>query len=150
MNGHDALPNTSGEQFPNGQPHQHAELSNTLSKKLRILLAEDDTSNQLLVIHILASQHHIDIARNGLEVIDLIHSNTYDVVLMDIQMPYMDGIKATHYIRSNIERERQPRIIALTARSMPGERDHFLAIGMDAYLSKPYSRESLLKIVHDT
>ena len=116
--------------------------------RLRILLAEDDVSNQQLAVYFLSRQgHHIDIARNGREAIDLIANNSYDVVLMDIQMPEMDGVDATRHIRSAFDLIAQPRIVAVTARTTSGERERFLEAGMDDFLSKPYTKAELLNVL---
>ena len=115
---------------------------------LHILLADDDLSNQKLAVHFLSpGGHTIDVAENGEEAIQYIDTREYDIVLMDIQMPRMDGMEVTQYIRKKISLPKQPYIIAVTARAMHGEREQFIASGMDGYLSKPYTRAELLEVI---
>jgi CheY-like chemotaxis protein len=103
---------------------------------LRILLAEDNPVNQKVVQRILSQfDCHVDLAGNGLEALDLLDRARYDVVLMDVQMPELDGLETTRRIR-NAERP-QPYVIALTANAMDGDREQCLDAGMDDYISKP-------------
>ena len=112
---------------------------------LRILLAEDNAINQKLALRILQRLgYSADLAVNGLEAIDALRRQTYDVVLMDIQMPEMDGLEATQVIRQELPPDRQPRIIAVTANVMKEDRDACLAAGMDDYLGKPFTVEELV------
>jgi len=111
---------------------------------LRILLAEDTFANQKMFQYSLESMGYgVDIVKNGLEVLDAVEHTLYDVVLMDVQMPEMDGIDATQHIRSKQLEENQPWIIALTAHAMEGDRERCLAAGMDDYVSKPVHVEEL-------
>ncbi len=104
---------------------------------LKILLVEDSAVNQKLAIRLLEQMgYRADVASNGLEAVDSVKRQAYDVVLMDIQMPEMDGLDATRAIRA-LSAIRQPRIVAMTANAMQGDRDVCLAAGMDDYLSKP-------------
>lgn len=113
---------------------------------LRILIAEDNLINQKLIIKILNKiGYKPDLAQNGLEVIAMLETNTYDIILMDIQMPEMNGLEATRIIRSN--ESTQPVIVAMTANAMKEDRDKCLEVGMDDYLSKPLKIESLLEIL---
>ena len=80
--------------------------------------------------------YRADLASNGLETIDALERQTYDVILMDVQMPEMDGLEATNHIR-NLTEVTQPRIIAMTANAMEGDRELCMAAGMDDYVSKP-------------
>ncbi len=103
---------------------------------LKILLAEDNIVNQKVALHILRRiGHEADCAVNGLEVLTALETQNYDLVLMDVQMPKMDGIEATHHIRA--KHLRKPYIIAMTANAMQGDRDVCLAAGMNDYVSKP-------------
>jgi CheY-like chemotaxis protein len=105
---------------------------------LRILLAEDNKINQKFVLALLAdSGHHIDVVENGQQAVDAIRRADYDVVLMDIQMPILDGAEATRQIRKLPPPKRDVHILALTAHAMSGAREEYLAAGMDDYLSKP-------------
>ena len=112
---------------------------------LRILLAEDNAVNQKVAIRILNRLGlQADVAANGLEAIKMLQLSTYDVVLMDVQMPEMDGFEATAKINSDIPVERRPRIVAMTANAMTGDRERCLDAGMDDYISKPVRRQELL------
>jgi CheY-like chemotaxis protein len=105
---------------------------------LRILLAEDNAINQKVTLRILDRLgYRADVAANGIEVLEAIKRQSYDAILMDVQMPEMDGVEATHQIRSLLPMEEQPWIIAMTAHALPGDREQYLHEGMDDYLSKP-------------
>ncbi len=115
---------------------------------LRILLAEDHPVNQKVVKLMLEKLGYlIDVAGNGLEVITAFRRQQYDVVLMDVQMPEMNGVEATKFLRNNLPIEKQPRIIAMTANALGGEREEYIASGMDDYLSKPISVAQLCNIL---
>jgi CheY-like chemotaxis protein len=112
---------------------------------LRILLAEDNATNQKLALRLLARMgYHADVAANGLEVLEALGRQLYDVVLMDVQMPEMDGLEATRSLRRELSGDRQPHIIAMTANAMQGDREMCLAAGMDDYVSKPIRIEELV------
>jgi CheY-like chemotaxis protein len=111
---------------------------------LRILLAEDNVVNQKVAIRLLQRLGYVpDVAADGQEVLDRFADNDYDVVLMDVQMPHLDGIETTQYLRRQLPPMRQPFIIAMTAHAMEGDRETYLAAGMDDYISKPVRIESL-------
>jgi GAF domain-containing protein/DNA-binding response OmpR family regulator len=111
---------------------------------LRILLAEDNQVNQKLALRILEQMgYRADIASNGLEAIESIERQTYDVILMDVQMPEMDGLEATRQIVARWP-QGHPRIIGLTANALEGDREQCLAAGMDDYISKPIHVEELV------
>jgi GAF domain-containing protein/CheY-like chemotaxis protein len=104
---------------------------------LRILLAEDNAVNQKLALRILERLgYRADIASNGLEAIESVERQTYDVILMDVQMPEMDGLDATRTIRK-LAQVTQPHIIAMTANAMEGDREMCITAGMNDYVSKP-------------
>jgi CheY-like chemotaxis protein len=109
---------------------------------LAILIAEDNVFNQKLAIQILKKLGYLaDVAQNGLEVLELLKLMNYDVILMDVQMPEMDGLEATQLIRQNLTH--QPIIVAMTANAMQGDREICLKAGMNYYVSKPIMLEDL-------
>lgn len=105
---------------------------------LRILLAEDNAINQKLAIKIFEKMGYlVDVAGNGLEVLDSMKRQKYDVIFMDVQMPEMDGVEATKRILSIYPVNKRPKIVAMTANAMQGDKEKYLKIGMDDYISKP-------------
>jgi hypothetical protein len=114
----------------------------------RILLAEDSQANQLVATAILRKAGYaVDLARDGREAVALARSTPYDLVLMDVQMPVLDGYQATAAIRAMPDAAGKVPILAMTAAAMPGDRDRCLDAGMDAHLPKPMSRQTLLAAV---
>jgi CheY-like chemotaxis protein len=106
--------------------------------KLKILVAEDNAVNQLVIRAILErAGHTVDIVGNGIEAVSAVVGQSYDVVLMDVQMPEMDGVSATRKIRSLEGPAKTIPIVALTANAMKGDREKFIDAGMDDYVSKP-------------
>ncbi|EFO81457.1 sensory box histidine kinase/response regulator [Oscillochloris trichoides DG-6] len=134
-------------------PHLSPTTSNTraertklakLGRPMRVLLAEDHQVNQQVALRMLEKiGYYADLASNGKEVIAAMHHRDYDVVLMDVQMPDMDGLDATRRLRAMLPENRQPYIIAVTANAMTGDREVCLAAGMDDYISKPMLRADL-------
>lgn len=111
---------------------------------LKILLAEDNVVNQKVALNILEKLgYRADVVANGFEVLDALHRQFYDVILMDVQMPEMDGLTATQKIIAEFPAHKIPRIIALTANAMEGDREMCLEVGMDDYISKPIILEKL-------
>jgi CheY-like chemotaxis protein len=88
-----------------------------------------------------------DVANNGQEAVDALERASYDVILMDVQMPELDGLEATRRIRATVPSAMQPRIVAMTANAMQGDREECLEAGMDDYLSKPFRPEELIAIL---
>jgi CheY-like chemotaxis protein len=119
------------------------------STALRVLLVEDHPINLTLAQALLKKLGHaVDVAVNGREAVDLVKTHNYDVILMDVQMPVMDGIAATREIR-NLALHAQPKIIALTANAYSRDREDCLAAGANDFLSKPYRLEQLReKLLH--
>ncbi|MGL4376798.1 MAG: response regulator, partial [Microcoleaceae cyanobacterium] len=113
---------------------------------LKILLADDHLVNQKVALQILQKMgYRADVAGNGLEVLEALRRQPYDVVLMDVQMPEMDGLEASRRICNEWPSASRPRIIAMTANAMQGDRDECLAAGMDDYVSKPIHMEELVR-----
>ena len=123
-------------------PHHDREMATRLP--LRILVAEDNPVNQQLTIFLLEQLGYgADLASNGVEAIQALERQPYDVVLMDVQMPDLDGLEAARRICASRPRESRPRLIAVTANAIQGDREICLATGMDDYLSKPVSPAAL-------
>jgi len=113
---------------------------------LRILLAEDNAVNQKLAMRLLQQMgYRADLASNGVEAIECVERQTYDVVLMDVQMPEMDGLEATRRITARWPTDKRPRIVAMTANAMQGDREACLAAGMDDYVTKPIRVDALVE-----
>ena len=129
-----------------------APVANGVDKKLKILLAEDNEINRLVVKSFLEPINvEVMIALNGKQAYDLAQTGEFDLILMDISMPEMDGVEATAAIRSHEHSQKLPAtpIICLTAHAMDEDRERFLEAGMDDYLSKPIQREKLLSKIQE-
>ena len=114
------------------------------SSALRILLAEDNAMNQKVALRLLERLgYRADIAANGLEAIEALERQTYDVVLMDVQMPELDGLDATRRIYERWPAETRPHIVAMTANALPEDREACFAAGMNDYVAKPIRAEEL-------
>jgi PAS domain S-box-containing protein len=115
----------------------------------RVLLAEDNAVNQKVALHMLRGLgFRADIAANGLEVLEALRRQPYDVILLDVQMPEMDGLEvARHVVRAHPALSTRPWMIALTANAMQGDREQCLAAGMDDYISKPIKMSDLTEAV---
>ncbi|WP_339736802.1 response regulator [uncultured Sunxiuqinia sp.] len=124
-----------------------------MEEKLSILLVEDNVLNQRIVTFSLKKyNHNVTIANNGLEALDRFRESQFDVILMDLMMPEMDGLEATVKIREletqNNLNTRTP-IIALTANTMDNDRDKCISYGMDEFMAKPFDIEKLKQIFQD-
>ncbi|MGK7878428.1 MAG: response regulator [Xenococcaceae cyanobacterium] len=141
-----------------------SQLDSQLAQRLplKILVAEDNVVNQKVAVKILKRLgYRADVVANGLEVLEALRRQVYDVVLMDIQMPEMDGLSATRHIcqewssdcglgdSGENRKSRQPRIIAMTANAMEGDRQACLDAGMDDYISKPIRMEELVRALSE-
>jgi signal transduction histidine kinase/CheY-like chemotaxis protein/HPt (histidine-containing phosphotransfer) domain-containing protein len=115
-------------------------------RPLRILLAEDNPVNQRLATLVLEQMgYRADVAGNGVEAVAALERQQYDVVLMDVQMPEMDGLEASRVICGRWTRDRRPRIVAMTANALTGDREICLAAGMDDYITKPLRVNELVE-----
>ena len=123
--------------------------SSVARRVLRVLLAEDTPTNQKLAEYLLTKRGHIvEIAQDGQQALELIEQHDYDVVLMDVQMPIMDGFQATAAIRSLADPVKAGLpIIALTAHALKEDAKRCLAAGMDAYVSKPIQADEFIELV---
>ncbi len=118
-------------------------------RSLRVLLTEDNVVNQKLAVRLLEKRgHSVIVANNGKEALEALHRNEFDVVLMDVQMPEMDGFEATAAIRAEEQKSgRHIPIVAMTAHAMKGDRERCLEVGMDEYISKPLQPGDLFEAV---
>ncbi|NLK27335.1 MAG: PAS domain S-box protein [Clostridiales bacterium] len=117
-------------------------------KPLRILLAEDDVINQKVIQKMLKKKGHIvETANNGMEAVEIFRKGNFDVILMDIQMPYMNGIEAAQEIKEIEVADKHTPIIAVTAYALQGDRERFLSLGMDEYITKPIQMERLFQLL---
>ena len=118
------------------------------SRSLKVLLAEDNPANQKVALYFLGKfGHAVQVAPNGQDAIGLLQQDDFDIVLMDVQMPIMDGFEATAAIRSlEDSRKAQVPIVAMTAHATKGDEDRCLAAGMDAYVSKPINAQKLMEL----
>ena len=113
---------------------------------LRILVAEDNVVNQKLALRLLQQMgYRADVASNGVEAVESLQRQVYDVVLMDVQMPEMDGLDAARAICAKWRPKERPRIVAMTANAMQGDRETCIAAGMDDYVTKPIRVEALVE-----
>ena len=130
-------------------PETAAGLASPAARSLYVLLVEDTPANQKLVQRILQKRgHRVDLADNGAEAVELVQRNGYDAVLMDIQMPVMDGLCATRRIRElNSAPNTKVPIIAMTAYATKSDEDRCMDAGMDAFLAKPVTSQTLVEVV---
>ncbi len=119
-------------------------------RPLRILVVEDNPINQKVAHSMLSHLGYVaDLAGNGQEALLALQNNAYDVIFMDVQMPGMDGIETTRKIRASFPLDRQPRIIALTANVVSDDRQRYVSLGMDDYLSKPLRPQDLQRVLSE-
>ena len=139
---------------PAGSPAAAAKRSRSLKaceRPLRVLLAEDNAVNQKLAVRLLEKRgHQVQLVENGRQAVDAVRRQSFDVVLMDVQMPEMDGFAATAAIREAEQgSNRHLPIIAMTAHAMKGDRERCLEAGMDGYVSKPLTPEELFRTIEN-
>jgi osomolarity two-component system sensor histidine kinase NIK1 len=114
---------------------------------MKVLLAEDVRANQQIVVRTLEKRGHlVEVASNGVQAVEMASRTAYDVILMDVQMPEMDGFQATTAIRA-LDPQPQVPIVALTAHAMVGDRQRCIEAGMDDYLAKPLDLVRLVQVV---
>ena len=121
-----------------------------LCARLRILLAEDDLINQLMAVELLTQRgHQAEVAMNGRVAIEMLKAHDFDLVLMDVRMPDMDGLEAVRAIRQGAAGQGKARVpvVALTAYALKGDRERFLDAGMDDYISKPVDTQELDRVL---
>ena len=130
------------------EPEPISNIPAVKASTLRILLVEDNRANQKLAAYILRDRGHtVEIAPDGRQALVMSQKNHYDVILMDVQMPGMDGLEATAAIRAREKGKQRVPIIAMTAFAMKGDRERFLAAGMDGYLAKPMNANEMIVLV---
>jgi signal transduction histidine kinase/CheY-like chemotaxis protein len=151
---HDTLVNLLAEHAaPIAPEAPRARLDAAMANRhpLRILLAEDNVVNQKLALRLLQQMgYRADLAANGIEAIESVERQAYDLVLMDVQMPEMDGLEASRRVTAKWPPRERPRIVAMTANAMQGDREACLAAGMDDYLTKPIRVEHLVDALNRT
>ncbi len=136
-------------QYPNKSEIDQGNIASSFASgcPLKILVAEDNAVNQKIAIKILGRLGYmVQIANNGKEAIEILENEPHDIILMDVQMPEMDGLEATKYIRARMRM--QPIIIALTANVLQGDHDACIQAGMNDYISKPIELDELTSKLH--
>lgn len=138
---------TIQNEIPNDEDDNSLVISASVTKDIRVLLAEDNKINQIFALTLLRNfNFQADIANDGMEVIEKHSLNEYDIILMDLHMPRMDGYEATVHIRTKMpENKRNIPIIALTAAATRAEVDNCMQIGMNEFISKPFKANELVK-----
>ncbi|MCB2203359.1 response regulator [bacterium] len=140
------LRSASKEQAPEKQRRLDTKLADRIP--LHVLIAEDNVVNQKLVVRLFTQMgYRVDVAANGIEVLDALQRQRYDMVFMDVQMPEMDGLEATRRIVEHFGSERQPVIVAVTANALDGDRQRCLDAGMQDYISKPIRIDMIQKTI---
>ncbi|MCA9953315.1 MAG: response regulator, partial [Anaerolineales bacterium] len=134
-------------------PEIAPEISTNMASRLplHILMVEDNELNRRILLNMVTKLgYQLDIAENGQIAVEMAAQNEYDVIMMDIQMPVMDGVEATQHIRANKVGRKRPYIIAVTAHALEGDREYYLSSGMDAYLSKPVTINQLVEVLYQS
>jgi CheY-like chemotaxis protein len=139
----------AAQQGGTGEPVRHA-VREGRQVQLHVLVAEDDEINRMVIRMFLEAQGHaVVLVENGQKATEAVQADAYDLVLMDVMMPVMDGVTATKHIRELPPPTGLIPIIALTANAMAGDRDVYLAAGMNSYVSKPIDKRSLFVAIED-
>ncbi|KPA12231.1 multi-sensor hybrid histidine kinase [Candidatus Magnetomorum sp. HK-1] len=129
-------------------PTQKENFSDQPKSSTKILIVEDNNVNQKVFLLLLNKLgFSCDVCDNGIEAIEILKDKFYDIIFMDIMMPKMNGIQATHYIRDQLSIEKQPIIIAVTADAVIGQREKYLKSGFDDYISKPVTNDVLFQVL---
>lgn len=111
-------------------------------------MAEDNVINQIVLRKILEKRGFaVDVAEDGLQVVEMVSQRSYDLIFMDVQMPGMNGLEATLRIRQTQPADSQPVIIAVTANALKGDRELCIEAGMDEYISKPLRSETIVNVI---
>ena len=138
----------AGRRVEAGAPVPAAPAPRGAAQRLRVLVAEDHAINQRVAQRVLAHLgHEAEIVADGRQAVEAVRRGGYDVVLMDIQMPEMDGVEAARRIVAGRGPDGRPRIVAMTANAMPGDREAYLAAGMDGYIAKPIELAGLAAVL---
>ena len=147
------VPKENGLPVPAGrllssEPLTASDIVMTNVAPINVLVAEDCTTNQMIIHDILEyNGHNVDIVPNGQEAIEAALSGKYQLILMDVRMPIVDGLQATSEIRKAMQGAPRIPIVALTAHAMSGDRDQCLAAGMDDYVSKPFTIAQITEVI---
>jgi CheY-like chemotaxis protein len=150
---HTAIATVLGERLDEREADATSELDGELAAEhpLRILLAEDNAVNQKLALRLLEKLgYRADVAGNGIEALDALERQRYDLLLSDVQMPEMDGLEATRRIIERWPEGERPWIVAMTAEAMSGDRERCLEAGMNDYLTKPIRVDELVAAIRRT
>jgi len=117
---------------------------------LQILIAEDNEVNQKVLIRMIERLgHQVTAVQNGIEALEAVKRSSYDIVFMDIQMPVMNGLEATNRIIETVSADKRPYIVAVTANALVGDKDRYMEVGMDAYISKPLQSTTVSGIIKE-
>ncbi|MGO4788741.1 PAS domain S-box protein [Paenibacillus sp. 2KB_20] len=132
----------------NKQENEAVHENHSLGNDLKILIAEDNEVNQLVLKKMIEKLgYNSTTVQNGLEAVEALERYSYDIVFMDIQMPFMDGTEAVRVIKESASSEKEPYIVAVTAHAIKGDREKYLGMGMDEYVSKPVSMSVISAII---
>ncbi|MGG3310433.1 PAS domain S-box protein [Paenibacillus lautus] len=132
----------------NKQENEAVHENHSLGNDLKILIAEDNEVNQLVLKKMIEKLgYNSTTVQNGLEAVEALERYSYDIVFMDIQMPFMDGTEAVRVIKESASSEKEPYIVAVTAHAIKGDREKYLGMGMDEYVSKPVSMNVISAII---